>query len=390
MEINRHQLLSNKQLTPVGRHLLLTELQKKHTVVKQVLNYMATATNAASQNLSIDSPLIIVSLPRTGSTLLYSLLACDPNCRVPLVMDIDGDCVPPISRSNTIEQERRNGVLALVEQQYLEYFGRPLIDPQCHPVVTIEEDTAILRHTGVYYHIQAVCPGTEIDDWFYDETNKDFAYAYHKTFLRMLNSVDAPSSHWLLKAPIHSLYLDTLTRYYPRASLIMTHRRLDEVIPSFYSYVSKIKDCCLDKTNAMFENVIMTQTIENVDKLLGTEADRIVKFRNRVHDLKNESKIDIFDILYDDLVDQPITIVRRIYDHFGLTWSDEFETAMKTWLRENPQGKYGRHTYDLSKYGVTPESIETRYADYINMFLRSSSESSPNSVNNHELPSTIN
>jgi hypothetical protein len=65
--------------------------------------------------------------------------------------------------------------------------------------------------------------------------------------------------------------------------------------------------------------------------------------------------------------------VGRIYDHFGLKWSDEFEMGMKTWLRVNPQGKRGRHTYNLADFGLTHESIETRYSDYINLFLRSTS-----------------
>ena len=67
---------------------------------------------------------------------------------------------------------------------------------------------------------------------------------------------------------------------------------------------------------------------------------------------------------------QPIDTVRRIYSHFGLQYSSEFEEAMNTWLHDNPQGKQGRHTYNLAEYGLKHEDIQTRYADYINLFLR--------------------
>ncbi|CAF3387751.1 unnamed protein product [Rotaria socialis] len=73
---------------------------------------------------------------------------------------------------------------------------------------------------------------TEPETWLYDETNKDYAYDYHKAFLSMLNSVDAPCSHWLLKSSDHALYPDTFSRHYPNAKMIMPHRHRDHVLPS--------------------------------------------------------------------------------------------------------------------------------------------------------------
>lgn len=87
-----------------------------------------------------------------------------------------------------------------------------------------------------------------------------------------------------------------------------------------------------------------------------------------------------FDVRYDDLIEQPINIVRSIYEHFNLPWSSEFEEAMNSWLRDNPQGKYGRHIYSLAEYGLKREDIETRYADYINLFLRPSASNTINTI----------
>jgi hypothetical protein len=79
--------------------------------------------------------------------------------------------------------------------------------------------------------------------------------------------------------------------------------------------------------------------------------DRIVKFR-RTH-----SHVPIFDVFYNDLMMDPIDTVRRLYDHFKLAWSQEFEQAMQTWLHDNPQGKQGRNTYSLEEFGLTQEEI---------------------------------
>ncbi|CAF1074126.1 unnamed protein product [Rotaria sordida] len=165
-----------------------------------------------------------------------------------------------------------------------------------HAQFPVEEDQHILRQAGYLPLFACISPDEDsnTESWIRNEMNKDYIYDYHEIFLRMLNSVDMPKSHWLLKSPFHILYLDKIVRQYPNALLIMIHRRLDEVLPS----------------------------------------------------------------------------------------SDEFETAMRNWLLENPQGKQGRHMYSSDEFGLSREDIQTRYADYINLFLSStSSNNQPSSVN---------
>jgi hypothetical protein len=203
---------------------------------------------------------------------------------------------------------------------------------------------------------------TELATWFYNDTNKDFAYEYHKIFMQMLNSVDAPQSHWILKTPYHAFNLDTLLRHYPSVSLIMTHRRLDEVVPSSIRLGLAFGSIYFDssKHDAAIDRQMM---VERRLRVTDVQINGIVKFR-RVH-----PHVPVFDVVYDDLVAKPIDTVHRIYDHFGLTWSEEFEQAMLTWLRDNPKGKQGRNTYTLEEYGLTHDIIEKRYEDYSRMFL---------------------
>lgn len=142
----------------------------------------------------------------------------------------------------------------------------------------------------------------------------------------------------------------------------MTHRRLDEVFPSFCSLTWAAADFHFDEDNSTARDILTFRGIE----YMNISIERIVEFRTRPH----QSQKPIFDVSYDDLVAQPIDTVRRIYTHFDLQWSSEFEEAMNIWLHNNPQGKQGRHTYSLTKYGLKNEDIETRYADYIHLFLR--------------------
>ena len=100
-------------------------------------------------------------------------------------------------------------------------------------------------------------------------------------------------------------------------------------------------------------------------RVTDVQINRIVEFRGARLD------VPFFDVLYDDLVMKPINTIRRIYNHFGLTWSDELEQAMLTWLQNNPEGKQGRNTYTLEEFGLTSVAIEQKYENYIRMFLDS-------------------
>jgi hypothetical protein len=103
--------------------------------------------------------------------------------------------------------------------------------------------------------------------------------------------------------------------------------------------------------------------------------ESILEFRLDQSDKHDQVRKNIFDVFYDDLMKEPVAIVRQIYDHFGLHWSQEFETAMHAWLRENPQGKQGRNAHSLSDFDLTHEDIATRYGAYIDLFLRPSRSS---------------
>jgi hypothetical protein len=367
---NRRHVLENDQLSPVGRHFMFLLFEQAYTNCKQVLNYAAANSEVINGSLPSFGPLIICGLARTGSTLLYNLLACDPNCRAPFLVDMKAKCVPPISRSDVDERERRRLEDKKKSEMYNHLMGQQKTFTDCHPDFPIEEDAAILGHAGIQLIVTLTSPmyQSEPETWIYDKTNKDFAYAYHEIFLRVMNSVDKPSSHWLLKTPIHQYYFDTLLRQYPHAALIMTHRSLDEVVPSGCRLVS-MYGFYFDKNNSAWQQILKPRTLQSFAK--GMEC--ILEFRTGKNDKHDQVRKNVFDVMYDDLMKEPVVIVRQIYDHFGLRWSQEFETAMYAWLHDNPQGKQGRHTYSLSDFDLTHEDIVTRYGAYIDLFLRPSS-----------------
>jgi hypothetical protein len=362
-QLNARIALSNDRLTPIGRHLFCTSTERSYTNCKEVLSYVAAHPKVRTTAHTMPPVFFLCGAARTGSTLLYNLLACDPTCRAPSLLDMMCP-VPPLARSDTSAQEQRNVIARTFAEKSKEL---ELVDYErernaSHPSFTYEEDVSILYQSGLLVPHLEPHDSTELANWFYDDTNKDFVYEYHKIFMQMLNSVDAPQSYWLLKTPYHIFNLDTMLRHYPSASLIMTHRRLDDVLPSSIRLGLAFASVYFD--NSKHDAAIDRQmVVERRLRATDVQIKRIVKFR-RAH-----PRVSVFDVLYDDLIAAPIDTVRRIYDHFGLAWTEEFEQAMRVWLRDNPQGKQGRNTYTLEEFGLTHDEIEQQYEDYNRMFL---------------------
>ena len=365
-QLNTRSMLANDRLSPVGRHLLCLTLEKDYTNYKNVLNYVAAHPDIRTTAQLKRDPLVLCGLPRTGTTLLYNLLACDPACRAPFFTDIS-EPIPPLTRSDTSGQMARNKV-ANSYTDMLKALGLSDNEREAkasHPSYSVEEDLFILQHAGVNL-LNFLLPSDkdrELVAWWENFDNKDFAYEYHKAFIQMLNSVDAPQSHWLLKAPTHTIYLNSLLRYYPKASLIMIHRRLDEVIPSAIrlEFAFDAPYLASDKTDT---NANRDAVVKNCLHRIDIFIRRLIEWRCANQD------IPVLDLLYEDLVAQPIDTVRRVYKHFGLAWSEEFEVAMLDWLHNNPQGSQGRNAYTLKEFGLQRETIEKCYEKYYQMFLK--------------------
>ncbi|CAF5075325.1 unnamed protein product, partial [Rotaria sp. Silwood1] len=60
---------------------------------------MASHPELKSRGKLMPPLLVLCGLHRTGTTLLYNLMACDPACRAPLYVEMIQP-VPPLARSD--------------------------------------------------------------------------------------------------------------------------------------------------------------------------------------------------------------------------------------------------------------------------------------------------
>jgi hypothetical protein len=75
------------------------------------------------------------------------------------------------------------------------------------------------------------------------------------------------------------------------------------------------------------------------------------------------------DVQYNDIVEDPISIVRNIYHQFNMPYTMEFEDRMKRWIEDNRQGKHGRHEYSLEMYNMERDEVLKEWKDYTQTYL---------------------
>jgi len=297
----------------------------------------------------VEAPLVVIGLPRTGTTLLSALLGCDPHRR-PLVRWESSDPIPPPEASTFHTDPRIEATWAGMTMLDALNPGFKAIhyDPADGPTECV---TLLAQHfVSTLWETLANMP--TYGEWLLavDETD---AYAYHHDVLQVLQS-RAPG-RWSLKSPHHGLAVRELRSQYPDARAVVTHRDPVTVIASVCSLIQSLSSTFSDADHTKYIAAHWPEV-----------AEVIV---TRIGDFRDEHGDDGFlDVQYPELMADPIGVVRAIYAWEGTEYTPEADTAMRTYLADNQQGKFGRHEYSLEPFGLDADELTERFAPYVERF----------------------
>jgi hypothetical protein len=297
----------------------------------------------------VERPVFVFGIPRTGTTLLSNLLACDPARRSALTWEID-EPVPPAT-SATLKTDPR--AIAKLAQEKAMLAARPEMGKYYrNSAVYPNECIFFMAHDFKALALESRGKLPNYRDWLFS-TDMSSAYRYHKRFLQLLQA-DAPGI-WNLKMPSHSLWLDTIKSVYPDARFVWTHRDPFTAIGSFCSIISLAHLGFTGRVDAEW-------IAENMPYQTVLHADRIMDYREA------NGADSMADVHYADLVADPIGTIRNLYAALGDDFTPEAEAAMRDWLDANPQSKFGKHEYALEKYGLSVEALTPRLERYLSQY----------------------
>ena len=301
----------------------------------------------------INRPIVITGLPRSGSTLLHSLMAQDPTNRVPRMWEMVTPSPPP--DGTTYECDPRIEVL----DRRLRWFDR--LVPEFKKIHSVgarlpEECVVILSHSFLSSQFCSMYVVPSYQRWVRSQSLLP-AYRLHRRFLQQLQW-RCGGDRWVLKAPAHLPALAELCAVYPDTGIIMTHREPLEVLPSEASLHTVLRQTFSDAVDpAAVGREVTALTADEIHAGL------------RARDQGCAPPERFLDVRYRDLVRDPIGTVRNAYAHFDIPFTTIAETRMRRYLADSPKDKHGAHEYSLAQFGLDADEEHERYRDYRERFL---------------------
>lgn len=287
---------------------------------------------------AIPAPLVICGVPRTGTTALHKLLSVDPQFQG-LDNWLTSWPKPRPARADWDKEQGYRDARARLER-FFELIPEMRVS---HEMVADEVDEClqVLRLDFVANHYPSSYDVPEYDAWYQAQDEKPLYHRLADT-IRLIGLNDDRT--WLLKNPGHFAEIDALLDAFPDARVIITHRDPVKSIPSLCSVLSGVR-------RMLYRDPDLTKLGPRDVAYWGGAKRRTAAARPRY------PAGQFLDIDHRDFHRDPMGIVRRIYDHFGLELTVETEQAMRDWLAANPAGKHGEHRYELTDYGLTEQQI---------------------------------
>ena len=76
----------------------------------------------------------------------------------------------------------------------------------------------------------------------------------------------------------------------------------------------------------------------------------------------------VFDMHFPEMLKDQVGMAQRIYEHFGMSMSDEALRRMREFLAKNPRERHGTHRYTLEQFGLDRTRERERYRFYQDFF----------------------
>lgn len=291
----------------------------------------------------ITAPIVVTGPARSGTTILFELLALDEGLRSPIAMDVLHPAEPQLD-----DQQRR----AATESEQ-EFWAD--VQPEFATMHELCYDLPVECITitspsfaGSHWSMSLDDPG----QWMPDPT-ADFAF--HRAVLQSVQH-GKPPRQWLLKTPAYLFLFDELLKTYPDAQIVFTHRDPARTMPSTASTTAMIRWLRSDHLDldAMSELVGMLFTAG-----LNTVAER-----STAGTLPEASG----HVRFTDLMSDPTTAIETVYKGIGREFTATHRDAVLRYLDEKPRGKHGSHDYTAQEWGYDATALRSDLAPYISTF----------------------
>ena len=298
----------------------------------------------------VEGPVIVVGLPRTGTTALSNLLACDPATRRPHVWESAAPCPPPDAAS--VDDDVRIGqTQAGIDMLHeLKPIMRIIHDDEATGVA---EDLDLLAMSFRAYQHLGMARIPSYRRWWSGADLAD-AYVLHRRMIQLLGW-RCPPHRWHLRNPPDLFCLEVVVRVLPGARFVWCHRDPAEVMASVCELVAEVRDLASDRVDR-----------REVGASRWTTGRRrsIGPWRARA-ELGEERFVDLW---HHEIVDDPPGALATVYERLGWELTAAADAGASAWSTAHGRTVHGEHRPDLGDYGLAPGEVRDRLAAYCERF----------------------
>ncbi len=330
--------LRNACVRYVSNRLLIRDLLVRHPEINDI---------------EIQRPIVIVGLPRTGTTNLVNLLSADDSLRsMPL-----WESYEPVPRRG--EGPGADGVDPRFQRCLREWESMQMMSPfvqYMHPMNPdhVHEELELMLPDFSSYNLEWIA---RVPKWrdYYVATDQTPHYEYMKTVLKVLTWF-RPRARWILKSPQHLEQLGPLMSVFPDARVVMTHRDPVAVVQSAATMTAYAARMSYRTVEPQWYADYWT---DRVGRLL-TAA---------VRDVDVVPSAQRFDCHFSHFVADEMAMVRTIFDWAGHATSERATKSIESRIAARHASDEPTIAYDLrADFARTPDEVRSGFGEYMGHF----------------------
>jgi hypothetical protein len=321
----------------------------------QLEQYFKDHPEAAHEKIELACA--IIGLPRTGSTMVHRLLAASPKLTAlwwwetafpfPLPGEAPIDPTP-----------RQDAAKGMVDWLLTEWPDFESIDPM--DAMAINEEVVLLDRTFLSTTYDSMMPIHAYGHW---QAAQDHGPAIRDLyrFMQVIQHQRAARGEarraWVFKTPHYVLgALSGLLQVWPDVKLIMTHRHVGQVLPSYCSMCASLSVNSSSTYRKELQGAHWTSRFK-------AGLERLEAIRATL------PPGQIIDVRYEETVSDSFGTGKRLMEALEHGFEAADRSAMEATIAANAREARPRHKYAAADFGLTPDAIATDFAFYHERYL---------------------
>jgi hypothetical protein len=345
------EMNADEQRTGIGRLMMFGDCARY--AANRLLIHDLLRRHPEILDVPIERPVIVVGLPRSGTTHLVNLLAADTRFRsMPLWESYEP--VPNPNEPAAVDGvdprwARCNGAWEAMQA------AAPFVAAM-HPMEPdhVHEEIELQLPDFSSYNYEWVARAPKWRDYYLAHDQAPH-YAYMKTVLQVLQWY-RPRERWVLKSPQHLEQLGPLLATFPDATIVVTHRDPVAVVQSTITM-----NCYGARTT--YRSPEPEWYRDYWTDRIGRLLDASLRDRRRLPEART------VDVLFHEYMADEMATLERVYATAGIPFTEQARAEVEAYRDAHARDRGGRVVYDLRRdFHTTPDEVRARFDAYLDRF----------------------